>query len=304
MAGEEPPALTAGAVRAVEIPEEGDQAAVASPSRRGRARVDFDTGQVPQPRNSASRAIALLDAFATPGGIFGVSQLAGRAGIPKSTAHRLLAVLVKHGYVKRSGDRYCLSEHAFEFGNQFWACRPGGLREQVVPLMIELVQQTRETVHLAVLYNGSVLYLEKLFARDSMPCPTSVGQRRPVHCTALGKAILAHSAPSVLDTIAGDRLARHTRRTIVAPDHLEKELSRARDERVATELEEYRNGLACIAVPLLDERTGYPVGALSISSSVGRFNYRRFSSELHRAARAVTVTCPVENDLTAAAPIG
>ena len=302
MVGDDQPASTADAVGPAEIPEEFDQ--VAESPLHGRAHADSGIGQAQPPRNSASRVIALLDAFATPGGVFGVSQLAGKAGIPKSTAHRLLVVLVKQGYVKRSGDRYCLSEHAFEFGNQFWACRPGGLREQVVPLMIELVQQTRETVHLAVLYSGSVLYLEKLFARDSMPCPTTVGQRNPLHCTALGKVIMAHSAPSVLDAVAGHQLARYTRRTIVAPDHLEKELSRARDGRVAAEIEEYRNGLACVAVPLIDKRTGYAIGALSISSSAARFNYRRFSSELHRAALAVTVTCPVENDPTAAVPVG
>lgn len=238
-------------------------------------------------RSSPGRALALLDAFAGPRTILGVSELAAVAGIPKSTAHRLLATLVAHHYVKRVGDRYCLSEHTFEMGNLLWACRPGGLRERAIPFMIELSHETHETVHLAILDNDSILYLEKLFEHRATPCPTSVGARRPAHCTALGKAILAHSAEATTTSLLSAGLRRFTAHTRVTPEALGRDLERAQDEGVAMESEEYRTGLVCAAAPILDRDTGIAIGALSISASPGRFNLRRFASRLRRASESL-----------------
>ncbi|MFC3773856.1 IclR family transcriptional regulator [Mycolicibacterium holsaticum] len=237
--------------------------------------------------SSSSRALALLDAFAGPRSVLGVSELAAGADLPKSTAHRLLSILVKQNYVKRIGDRYALSEHAFEIGNLVAACRPGGLRETAVPFMVELAQQTHETVHLAVLHNGSVLYLEKLFQHYATPCPTAVGSRRPAHCTALGKALLAHSPDEAMDQVISGTLQRFTHRTIVNPDLLGRDLARARNDGVAVEIEEFRPGLVCVAVPIMHRRDNTPIGALSITSSVPRLKLRRFASLLNEASAAL-----------------
>jgi DNA-binding IclR family transcriptional regulator len=247
-----------------------------------------DAGVKPQEpsrrRTGSVRALSLLDAFAGSRSVLGVSELAARAGVPKSTAHRLLAMLIDSGYVKRAGDRYCLAEHAFEMGNMLWACRPGGLRERAIPFMIELSQQTQSTVHLAILDGDSVLYLEKLFVHNSTPCPTSVGSRRPAHCTALGKALLAHSTTSRTEQFLSARLTRFTPRTRVTREALATDLDRARSDRVATESEEYRLGLSCVAAPILNRETGVAVGALSISTTPDRVRLHRFAAQVLRAA--------------------
>lgn len=244
-------------------------------------------------RSSSGRALSLLDAFAGPRSVLGVSELAARAGFPKSTAHRLLATLVESGYVKRVDDRYCLAEHAFALGNTLWACRPGGLRERAVPFMMELSQQTQGTVHLAILDGGGVLYLEKLFVHNATPCPTSVGSRRPAHCTALGKAMLAHSAETQLAGFVSEGLPRFTLHTRVTIDALNRDLDRARQDRVAVESEEYRMGLTCVAAPIVDRETGLAVAALSVSTTPDRVRLRRFASEVLRAADALTKRVPV-----------
>jgi DNA-binding IclR family transcriptional regulator len=227
-----------------------------------------------------------LDAFAGSRAVLGVSELAASAGLPKSTAHRLLSTLVGSGYVRRVGDRYRLSEHAFEMGNTMWACRPGGLRERAIPFMIELAQQTQETVHLAILDGNSVLYLEKLFGHQATPCPTSVGARRPVHCTALGKALLAYSPRSRLTEGA---LRRYTPATRTSDEALAHDLERARGDGVAAECEEFRAGLMCVAAPILDRRSGYAIAAISVSTTPGRANLRRLASQLLRVTGSLNL---------------
>lgn len=252
----------------------------------------MERSEEPPHRSSASRALALLDAFGGGRSVLGVSELAALVDLPKSTAHRLLAILVGQNYVKRVGDRYALAEHAFEIGNLLWACRPGGLRETAVPYMLELSHETRETVHLAVLDGDSVLYLEKLFGHGATPCPTTVGARRPAHCTALGKALLAHTPGPAGGRLTAGRLHRFTPRTIVDPDLLGRNLEQAQQHGVAVETEEFRRGLVCVAAPVLDRRTGIAVAALSVSSSVSRLNLPRFTARLRRAAGTLSARCP------------
>jgi DNA-binding IclR family transcriptional regulator len=240
-------------------------------------------------KRPSSRLLMVLDAFADSRAVLGVSELAEAAGLPKSTAHRLLSTLVASGYVGRVGDRYRLAEHAFEMGNLMWACRPGGLRERAIPYMIELAQQTRETVHLAILDNYSVLYLEKLFGHQATPCPTSVGSRRPTHCTALGKALLAHS-PGQRHPARG--LRRYTPATRTTEEALSRDLERARGEGVAAECEEFRTGLMCVAAPILEHPGGPAIAAISVSTTPGRANLRRLASQVLRATEPLNRPTP------------
>jgi DNA-binding IclR family transcriptional regulator len=238
------------------------------------------------PTSAASRTLALLSAFGEPRSVLGVSELASRASVPKSTAHRLLAVLIQHGYVKRDGNRYRLAERVFELGSL--AVRPRGLRERAVPFMAELYHETLETVHLAILHDDHVLYLEKVFGHRATQCPTTVGGRNPAYCTALGKAILSRSAPETVERIAGGVLRRFTPRTVTSPELLYRSLSRAQNDGIAVDLEECRLGLACVAAPVVDRNTGEAVAALSISSSAARFDERRLGARLRRAAEALS----------------
>lgn len=236
--------------------------------------------------SAASRTLELLSAFDESRSVLGVSELAARTSMPKSTAHRLLAVLIHHGYVKRDGNRYRLAERVFELGSL--ALRPRGLRERAVPFMAELHHETLETVHLAILHEGHVLYLEKVFGHRAIPCPTTVGGRNPAYSTALGKAILSRSRAETVERVAAGRLRRLTPHTVTTPEMLYRRLNRAQQEGVAVDLEECRMGLTCVAAPIIDRHTGEAVAALSISSPSSRFDERRLGARLRRAAESLS----------------
>ena len=215
---------------------------------------------------SAGKALALLDAFSGQFTVLGVTALAGRAGIPKSTAHRLLNVLVGCGYVRRVGDRYCLAERLFEMGNQVRSCRPSGIRELAMPYLGDLFAQTRQTVHLAVLSGTDVLYLDKVSGHDAARCPTSVGCRRPAYATALGKVLLAFGGSEDIDRNLRVRFRRFTPRTMITAGQIQRCLGQVRDEGIATDHEELRPGVNCIAAPILDLRSGQALAAISVCS--------------------------------------
>lgn len=219
---------------------------------------------------SAGKALALLDALGGPRAVMGVSELAQAVGLPKATAHRLLAILIDSGYVRRAGDKYALSIRAFELGSQVAVTRSNGLRDRAMPVLTELYAQTREAVHLAVPTGSSILYIEKLFGPDSARIGTAVGMRRPQYATALGKSILAYS-DAQHHTSMHARYYRFTAFTIGSSIILAQALARVREEGFATDFEETFLGVSCIAVPILDRRTQKPVAALSLATrSVGR----------------------------------
>jgi DNA-binding IclR family transcriptional regulator len=242
----------------------------------------FDEANVRGGDTSAGKALALLDAFSGPLSVLGVTALAARADIPKSTAHRLLNVLVSSGYVRRVGDRYCLTERMFEIGNQVRLCRPNGIREAAMPYLAELFAQTRQTVHLAVLSGTDVLYLHKVFGYESPRCPTLVGGRRPAYATALGKALIAFGDSKAVEANLSVRFTRFTPYTLATAGQLRRCLERVNADGMATDHEELLRGVSCVAAPILDPKSGRAVAAMSICS-VGSLAEKRHSRALLRA---------------------
>jgi DNA-binding IclR family transcriptional regulator len=238
--------------------------------------------------SSAAKALAMLDAFAGPRAVLGVTELARAIGVPKSTAHRLLSVMIDSGFVRKTDGRYCLTERVFELGNRAGAgfVRSTGLRQRAMPFLSELFVGTRrETIHLAALTGTDVLYLEKLFGSGGMHCPTAVGMRRPAYATALGKALLAFASDDdVMLTLKGE-FRRFTSRTLPDARHLELELERIRAAGLATDHGEMKPDLHCIAAPILDLRTGHTVAAVSVCSLTSRNLESKYGRVLLDVAR-------------------
>lgn len=218
--------------------------------------------------SSAAKVLAILDAFSGPKAVLGVTELAQGVGIPKSTAHRLLAIMIEGGFVCKVGTRYCLTERMFEVGNRggSGAVRASGLRRRAMPYLTELYAGTRETVHLAMLVGDEILYLEKLFGHGGVRSSTSVGTRRPAHATALGKAMLAYSPVAVRDGLLRSPLRRFTPRTLTDPVALDREFERIREDGAAFDNGELRPEMHCVAVPVFDSSSGLPIAAVSICS--------------------------------------
>ena len=233
-----------------------------------------------RPPSMLGRGVAILGAFTPDRGTLGVSQLARRTGLPKSTVHRLAAELIREGLLETVDGGFRLGMRLFELGHL--VPRQRGLRELAAPLMGELREISQQTVHLAVLDGSEVLYLEILPGRTGPKLPSRVGGRMPAHATAVGKAMLAADRRA-FDTVAATGLRRLTARTIIAPGLLHSELQRTAERGVAFDREESSVGLVCVASPVLDA-AGAPVAALSVSGQSGRMPVERLVPALRGAA--------------------
>lgn len=209
------------------------------------------------------RALMLLDAFRQDE-VLGISVLARRTGLPKSTTHRLLAMLENRHFVERCGYKYKLGMHLFELGSRV-PVPNRAIAELALPHLSDLQHQTEATVHLGLLDRGEVLYLVKLKSQTSRSSATRVGGRSPAYCTAIGKALLAYSPPRTLEQLFHSPLRPYTESTLVAPGPLLKDLHRTRARGLAYDNEENAKGLACLAAPIL--RNGSVVAAVSVSGS-------------------------------------
>lgn len=225
------------------------------------------------------RAVNILEFIATQsGGEVGLPEMAAAMKLHKTTAHRLAHVLESRGLLRRSPDstRYRLGLHLYDLGCR--ALDNVNLRDEARPIMTRLAFEVGETTHLAVLDRAEVLYIERVEAQRSLTMGSKLGARNPVHCTALGKAILAWSPDAEVDeALAGCRMEARTRNTITSVLSLKRELERVRDRGYAVDDEEIEEGVRCISAPILDP-SDRAVAAISISGPAARVAPNRFQT--------------------------
>lgn len=239
-----------------------------------------------EPSSSISKVLAILDTFSGLDTAIGVSEVARRADLSKSTAFRLLRALVRDGYVERCGvSDYRLTNRLFELGQHVWHCQPNNLRDNAVPYLIELTAQTSSVVHLAVLDATEVLYLEKLHRQPNKLCPTRVGGRMPARSTALGKALLAHSHDNVVEAALRCAPRLRTRYTQMIPDLIREQLAATARDGIAFDREEVRLGLTCVAAPIIVD--GVAVAAISVSSDTAAGDPGRAANRVLTTAAAI-----------------
>lgn len=236
--------------------------------------------------SSVGKSLQILDAFRGSGVVLGVSQIAERADIPRSTAHRLLAVLVTHGFVQKRDNRYMLGRLVFELGNQIADARPNSLREKAMPFMVDLYEQTGATVHLGVLDRSDVLYIEKIYGHATLPLPSRVGGRVPALCTALGKALLTHADPALRRAALAEPIPRLTPHTVVNRGVLEKQMEHVLTRGYAVDLAGASPSAQCLAAPIFDANK-CATAAISLSFSVTDVVPATVVEQLLRAARGL-----------------
>ena len=234
---------------------------------------------------AAGKLLALLDAFGPEQPDFSLAELSVRAGLPKSTVHRILAVLESWRGVERSASgRYRLGIKFFELGGLV----PDRLRlrEVALPYMEDLLATTREMVHLAKLDGTDVLYIERLVSHRSVRSPSRVAGRVPAACTGVGKAILAFSPPDVVKRVIAAGLPALTPYSITNPVQFLETLERIRTTGVSYDSEEASLGLNCVAAPIFNH-AGVPVAGMSVSGPVGRLSPDALIPAIRAATLAV-----------------
>lgn len=227
----------------------------------------------------------ILEAFGPDDEHLGLTEITRRSGVAKASVHRLAQSLVRWGLLERRGSDYWLGMRLFEIGQ--WVPRQRILRDAARPYMEDLYQATKETIHLAVLDGLEVLYLEKVSGHGQITKPSRVAGRMPLHCTATGKALLAHSPRRIVEEVLAGPLERVTPYTVIAPGLLVQELCNVREPGYAIEREQTREGFISVAIPLVGA-AGMTVGALSITAPAFRADTAKFAGLLAMVGRRIT----------------
>ncbi|GHH34743.1 IclR family transcriptional regulator [Lentzea cavernae] len=237
---------------------------------------------------SVGKGLCVLDALATSRAPLGVSEIAHRTGMAKSTIHRLLVTMISHGYVAKVEDRYSLADRVFEVGNRVQVGEVENLRESAAPYLAELFALTRQTVHLGVLSGSDVLYVDKVAGTNSPRVTTRVGGRRPAYATGLGKALLAFASPPVVKQTLAGSFKRFTAYTVADAQRMTQSLVRVRETGLATDYEESFLGVACLAAPVWNADTTRAVASISLSCSVSGRSPSRYRTALNDIARQLS----------------
>jgi IclR family acetate operon transcriptional repressor len=210
------------------------------------------------------RVTAVLEAFGGDEGL-GVSEIARRANLPKSTVSRIVTDLVRQRYLDREGSRLHLGLRLFELGQAVE--RPRRLRRLAQPVVIRLRDMTGESVRLAVLDGDDVVLIAAVAGTDDLRHPATVGVRFSAHSSALGKSILAHQPAESWPA---------------SPSPLDRELAEIRRTGVASDTDESA-GVACVASAILVPGSP-PIGAIAVSGSSRSVDARRMGGVVRAAA--------------------
>jgi DNA-binding IclR family transcriptional regulator len=198
-----------------------------------------------------------------------LTELGRALGMHRSTLFRFLATLRSRGYIDRDPvtDRYRLAARVLTLAGAFL----DGLdiRHVARPALQALCDRTQELVHLAILDRGDVVTIERIEGKHPVSLQTGIGARRPIYCTASGKAILAHVPVAEVERILAPGMAAFTPRTITSPALMHAHLAEVRRVGYAIDDEERIEGVRCVAAPVFGY-DGTVVGAISVAAPAHR----------------------------------
>jgi DNA-binding IclR family transcriptional regulator len=230
----------------------------------------------PRPTLAVQKAMRIMDCLGEAGQPLSVSEIGHTLGLPRSTVYRLLATLAAGSYVTPDPSNprgYRLGFKITQLANSLLESIE--LRQQARELLTELRDVARETVHLVVLDDVQVTYIDKVECSRAIRMHSAIGRRGLVHCTAVGKAILAflpgEEAERILEATG---LPSRTPHTITDREVFCEELERVRMLGYAVDNIENEDGIRCVGAPIVDHR-GYPIAAISVSGPAYRLSVVR-----------------------------
>lgn len=233
---------------------------------------------------SIPRAVHVIQLLAHRGPL-GVRAVSQQLGIPLGSAHRILMDLAAESVVDRSASgEWELSYRLLEIvGTQLERIQ---LPRLVRPMLEQLASDTRETTFLAVPSRDEIVYLDKVQTDLQLQLNVELGTRRPMHCTGLGKAMLAYLPEAQQEQVlAASPLRAFTPNTITDPMLLRVDLERTRQRGYAIDHEEIILGVHCVAVPLLNH-AGRAVGAISVAGTAPKTEGERLDALVARLKTA------------------
>lgn len=235
----------------------------------------------------ASEVLALYDPNHNE---WGVREVAEKLHLAKSSAHDLMASLAQTGFLNKTDEgRYRLGWRLVTMSETLLTTTE--LRKEARPVIEGMVEKYRETVHLALLDDTRVVYIDKLEGKQAVRVElTGLGSRLYAHCSALGKVLLASKPRAEVDRIIqSEGLKAFTLNTITDADELYETLEKVRKQGYAYDLEELLPDLCCVAAPIYDH-TSKVAAAISMSVPVYRFlrSQIEFRTATIRAAKLIS----------------
>lgn len=237
------------------------------------------------------RAIGILNLLAVASQGSTLGEVADAISVPKSTAHRILMNLEAERMVERDpqNGRYRLGLRLFELGSL--AVARFNIRDRAVQYLEAMVRETDETAHLCVLDAGEVLYLDKIESSRSVRLTSRIGLRNPVHCTGVGKVMMAYLDDAEVEEIVQRHgMARFTAKTITTLAEMRVELAKIREQGYAVDDEEHEADVRCVAAVVRDHE-GKPAAAMSVAAPSFRISMERvpaFAQAICKAAQELS----------------
>jgi len=247
---------------------------------------------------TVGKALEVLDQVAQVGRPVRFSELLQDSPHPKATLYRLLHTLIRQKMLSYDDERqtYWLGLKLVQLAHVAW--RQSSLATISTRILDELAAATNETVHLAQMDSGQVLFVDKKRVSYNFETLAQVGLIAPAHCTGVGKAILAFLSPARLErAMKQQTFLRYTPNTHGSRAQLETELETIRREGIAFDREEHETGVISIAAPVL-RQNGQPLGAVSIVSTISRHSSQslsEFQPLLLKAVKQISVEADAWN---------
>ncbi|MEQ8877013.1 MAG: IclR family transcriptional regulator [Phycisphaerales bacterium] len=224
----------------------------------------------PNVSGTALKAFKVLDFVAAKREPVTVADVVNDLGIDRASAYRMLLTLVESRYVTRATDRsYRLSPKVMWLAQHLLE---DDTRDQKIASCLRTIsEQTQETVHYSVLDGNAAVLAKRAKGTQRVAVDFQIGDRSPLHCSSVGKVLLAYGEPQLTDTIVAQGLPKVAPNTITDPEAFRAELKRIRAERCAFDDLEFADDMRCIAVPVFEAAGSVP-GSIAISGPASRFD--------------------------------
>lgn len=247
--------------------------------------TDNPSGNAGRRVKAVQTTCQIIDALRSLDGA-GISELADHLGLAKATVHSHLTTLVDNEFVVKRNDTYKISLRFVDFGK--YAKNDVDIYEITRDEVDRLAEETGEVSQFMVEEHGQGVYLHKARDENAIQTASYIGNRKKLHCTALGKAILSQLSEERIEEILETHgLPQQTNQTITDREELYEELEQIRNQNFAFDDEEALQGLRCVAAPI-EHFTDDLQGAISVSGPTSRFKHERFTEEIPELVRDAT----------------
>ncbi|MFJ7678651.1 IclR family transcriptional regulator [Peribacillus sp. NPDC097198] len=236
---------------------------------------------------SVDRALRILDLFDEHTTELKITDISNQMGLHKSTIHSLLKTLLNHGYISQNPEngKYGLGMKLFERGN--YVIQSLDVRDLSKKYLMDLSAKTGQTTHLVILDGKEGVYIDKVEGPMAVILYSKIGKRIPLHCSAVGKALIAFKDPEEIKKILHEYVyLKQTELTITEESKFMRELQQVRSQGYAIDNQENEPGVRCIAAPIRNHENKV-IAAISLSTLVGRINDSQldiFIEQLKQAA--------------------